>query len=219
MEPLRIFIGYDEEEKTSFHVLVHSILRNARYPISITPLIRKQLSQFHPRPRGPLESTDFSITRFLVPYLSSYYGYSIYMDCDMLCLRDITTIADEIIKQPDKDVLVCQHDYTPSTLLKMGGRMQTTYPRKNWSSFIVFNNDACRTLTFNYVNDAPALDLHRFVWANSIGSLSLNWNWLVGEYPSNPSANILHYTLGLRGDEREWNTEFQMLNEVKVMEV
>jgi hypothetical protein len=98
--------------------------------------------------------------------------------------------------QEDRSVNVCQHDYTPKNKVKFLGHEQTVYPRKNWSSFMVFNNNMCRNLTPGYVNMAPALNLHRFVWADeNIGSLPLEWNWL-DEYPANPDARILHYTNG-----------------------
>ena len=93
------------------------------------------------------------------------------------------------------DVAVCQHDYTPKDALKATG-LQTIYPRKNWSSLMVFNNAACRALTPEYVNAASPADLHRFAWAHGVGSLPLDFNWLVGEYAPNPNARILHYTLG-----------------------
>jgi len=209
-DPLRIFIGYDSKEPIAFHVLSHSILRRASVPVAVVPLTQKSLRDLgvYTRERGPTESTEFSLTRFLVPYLSGYLGHSIFMDCDMLCLTDIGGIWDEIYKgmaeyevkrfSPNKAVLVCQHDYTPKTETKFLGQKQTTYPRKNWSSFMVFNNGRCKVLTPGYVNSASGLELHRFQWTKDedIGSLPLEWNWLVGEYSPNPSAKILHYTLG-----------------------
>ena len=92
----KIFIGYDPNEVVAYHVLAHSIIRRASAPVSITPLARPHMTKFFARERGPLDSTDFSISRFLVPYLSDYTGYSLYMDCDMLCLTDITSLWSEI---------------------------------------------------------------------------------------------------------------------------
>ena len=193
-----LYIGYDSREPTAYHVLSHSILQRASTPISITPLVRGQLKPFFERQRGPLESTDFSISRFLVPYLSGYQGYSVYMDCDMLCLADIKELWTFITSRHTV-VWVAQHEYTPKSEIKMQGQVQTPYPRKNWSSLMIFNNAQCRALTPDYVSTASGLDLHRFNWLKSdklIGSLPLEWNWLVGEYAINPGAKILHYTLG-----------------------
>jgi len=193
--PLRIFIGYDPREAVAYHVLAHSILTRASVPVSITPLARHALRWIHTRKRGPLESTDFSITRFLVPYLCQYEGDAIYMDCDMLCLTDITQVMDSA---NDESVLLCPHLYTPTTPRKFFDQPNIPYPRKNWSSLMVFNNARCRALTPEYVNTAPGLDLHRFLWLpdEEIGCLPLEWNWLVGEYEPNPLTKILHYTLG-----------------------
>lgn len=193
-----IFIGYDKDEPAAYHVLSHSLLRRATGPISITPLVRDHFPYFT-RTRGPLESTDFTFTRFLVPYLSGYQGYSLFMDCDMLCqvpINDIWQALNPI--KPDKALWVCPHDYIPKEGLKMQDQPQTYYPRKNWSSFMLFDNSECRVLTPDYVNTATGLQLHRFEWLQDeqIGFLPLEWNWLVGEYAANPKAKILHYTLG-----------------------
>jgi hypothetical protein len=195
---LRIFIGYDPRESVAFHVLSHSLLRRSSVPLSVSPLVRSQLNSVYTRARGPTESTEFSMTRFLVPALSGYQGWSIFMDCDMLCRADIAGLAAEIERQPDKAVLVCKHDYTPRTERKFLGHVQTKYTRKNWSSLMLFNNARCRSLTSDYVNTASGLELHRFAWIDdaSIGELSLDWNWLVGEYEYNPNARIVHFTIG-----------------------
>jgi len=194
----QVFIGYDPNETIAYHALAHSILRRASIPVSIAPLMRSQLGALYTRERGPTESTEFSLTRFLVPRLSDYQGWSMFIDCDMLCLADIADLAALARGAPDKAVLVCKHDYVPKTERKFLGQVQTKYPRKNWSSMMLFNNPRCRALTPDYVNTASGLDLHRFNWLkdDEIGDLPLEWNWLVGEYPHNPDAKIVHYTLG-----------------------
>lgn len=195
---LNIFIGYDSREPIAYHVLAHSIMRRASLPVSITPLILDQL-----RGRGSVfqtngtESTEFAFSRFLVPHLARGCDWQpIFMDCDMLCLADIAELFESV--EPSKLVSVCQHDYIPKAKTKFLGQAQTAYPRKNWSSLMVFNSMAQYTLTAHYVQAASGLDLHRLKWAKDeeIGSLPLEWNWLVGEYPPNPNAKILHYTNG-----------------------
>lgn len=195
---LRFFVGYDSREPLAFHVFSHSIARRASVPVSVAPVMLSQLGGLYRRARGPTESTEFSISRFLVPYLSNYEGWSVFADCDMLCLADVGMLEDEIEKNIDKAALVVKHDYTPSTKLKFLGQKQTVYPRKNWSSLMVLNNERCRRLTPDYIAAAPASDLHRFAWLKDeeIGELPLAWNWLVGEFAPNPSAKILHFTLG-----------------------
>lgn len=202
MTPLRIFIGYDSREPLALEVCAHSINHRSSGPVSITPLNVNHLKGLYTR--GPNGTTEFSLTRFLVPYLSDYRGVSIFMDCDMLVRCDIWDLAGDFMEpsngrqslMEDAAVWCCQHDYAPRKGLKATGA-QTTYPRKNWSSFMLFENAACRMLTPDYVNTASPADLHRMVWAEDrIGALPLDFNWLVGEYEPNPDARILHYTLG-----------------------
>ena len=195
---LDIFIGYDPRESVAYHTLAHSILRRSSMPISVAPLVQSQLKGMYRRPRGPTESTEFSLTRFLVPALSEYRGWSVFMDCDMLCRVDIAGLQEEMDRHADKAVLVCQHDYVPKTARKFLDQVQTKYPRKNWSSLMLFNNARCRALTADYVNSASGLELHRFAWLDDamIGALPLEWNWLVEEYPYKAAAKIVHYTLG-----------------------
>ena len=198
MSVLNVYIGYDPRESVAFYTLAHSILRRSSIPVSIAPLMQGQLKGLYRRERGPTESTEFSLTRFLVPALSEFRGWSIFMDCDMLCRADIAGLAREMERQPDKAVLVCQHDYVPKTQRKFLGHVQTKYPRKNWSSLMLFNNARCRALSADYVNSASGLDLHRFAWTDdaAIGALPLEWNWLVGEYDYHAGAKIVHYTIG-----------------------
>ena len=221
---LRIFVGWDSKEPIAFSVLTHSILARASIPISIIPLTLQSVGHTYTRKRGPMEATEFSMTRFLVPFLSNYEGHSVFMDCDMLCQVDIAELWLYILTNSDKAVLCCQHDYVPKGAEKFEGHIQTAYPRKNWSSMMVFNNALCRQLTPEKVNTQSGMWLHRFSWLdehsnmtddgracmcdslNSIGALPLEWNWLVGEYEPKLDAKILHYTLGgpWHGSERDW---------------
>ena len=161
---LNVFIGYDPKESVAFYTLAHSILRRASIPVAIVPLMRSQLGGLYTRERGPTESTEFSLTRFLVPALSNYRGWSVFLDCDMLCRVDIAELAAERERQADKAVLVCKHEYVPKTERKFLGQVQTKYPRKNWSSLMLFNNERCGALSAEYVNATDGLELHRFAW-------------------------------------------------------
>ncbi len=196
---LNLFIGFDKAETVAYHVLAQSILSRASIPITICPLNRDNLKGIYTRERGPLESTDFSMSRFLAPYLSNYEGWSVFMDCDMLCLADIAELMALI--KPEKNhaqsVYCVQHSYTPRTATKFLGQAQTQYPMKNWSSLMVFNNSKCRDLTPDVVNSQSGLFLHQFQWADGIGSIPLEWNWLIDEYQGIPeSPKMLHFTNG-----------------------
>jgi hypothetical protein len=192
---IKIFIGYDKRETIAYHTLVQSIIENSSQPISITPLKLSHLSFIYNR-EDLKGTTEFSLTRFLVPYLSSYEGYSIFMDCDMICNIDIGEVINMVQKEPVCSVYVCKHQYESKFSNKATGKNEN-YPRKNWSSFMVFNNSLCLNLTPEYVNSATPSDLHRLIWAyENIGNLPLDYNWLVGEYENIHNPKILHYTLG-----------------------
>lgn len=222
MKAFRVFIGYDEKEAVAYHVLSHSIQRHASGPISITPVMRSQVQSLYTRPRGPLESTDFSMTRFLVPYISNYEGHSLFLDCDMLCQADIGELFLYGLAYPDKAVQVVQHEYMPKATKKFLNQPQTPYARKNWSSVILFNNALCRNLTPDYVNTATGLNLHQFAWVDDahIGALPMEWNHLVGEYEPNVKAKLLHYTNGTPcfaayaqcEHAERWHSEFQRMS-------
>jgi len=218
---LQVYIGFDPRESIAFYTLAHSIFSRSSIPVSIAALMRRHLSGMYTRARGPTESTEFSLTRFLVPALSGYQGWSLYMDCDMLCRTDIAQLATELGQHADKAVLVCKHDYVPKSERKFLNQLQTRYERKNWSSLMLFNNERCRALRPEYVNSASGLDLHRFAWMRDedIGSLPLEWNWLVSEYPYRADAKIVHFTRGgpYFDDYRdcdyagEWFAEFESM--------
>lgn len=206
--PLHIFIGYDSREVSAFHVLADSLMRHSSRQLAIHPLYRPALvaSGLYTRARGPHESTEFSLTRFLVPYLSYYAGISLFLDCDILCQGDVAQVFAFAEHDPFKSCFVVKHDYTPRTQQKMDGQVQTAYAKKNWSSVLLFQNSLCHALTVDYVNRASGLALHQFAWTRDehVGSLPMEWNWLVGEYPENPDAAMLHYTLG-----GPWFTQYQ----------
>ena len=197
---LNVVIGYDPHEAVAYHVLAHSIMRHASRPVSITPLYMPKLRSagFYNRVRGPTESTEFSISRFLTPYVTGFKGPSIFLDCDMLVRSDICELAEVALANAANDVLVVKHDYTPSTDTKFLNQPQSTYPCKNWSSVMVFNSwrMAVQKLCPKFIDNADPSVLHQFKWANAVGELDPDWNHLVGEYAENPDAKLVHWTLG-----------------------
>jgi hypothetical protein len=194
---LDIYIGFDRNEIVSYHVLCQSILEKSSRPVRFTPLNLRNLSSCFSRDRNALQSTEFSFSRFLVPYLSGYAGWSLFLDCDMLAMTDFSELFD--LADPTKAVMVCKHDYQPKEDSKFLGQVQTKYEKKNWSSVMLFNNEKCKALTPDYVNSASGLELHQFKWLGDdalIGEIPLEWNWLVGEYPKKQEVKNIHYTIG-----------------------
>ncbi|MGA1680366.1 MAG: glycosyltransferase, partial [Ilumatobacteraceae bacterium] len=192
---IRVFIGYDENESVAYHVLSHSILRHASQPVSITPLVKQHMGNFYARERSPIESTDFSFTRFLVPYLSGYSGWSIFMDCDMLMTTDIAELW--ALRDEQYAVMCVKHDYVARDDVKFLGATQTKYEKKNWSSVMMFNNASCTALTPKVVAEESGLFLHQYKWLGSddqIGALPTTWNYLVGEMTMSRTPKLIHYT-------------------------
>jgi hypothetical protein len=196
-EMIRVSIGYDAREAVAFSVLAHSIHARASAPVSIAPLMLSQLCGVLTRERHSLQSTDFSFSRFLTPYLSGYCGWSIFMDCDMLMLEDVAKLW--ALRDDRYALMVVKHDHVPRETVKFLGEPQSRYEMKNWSSVMLFNNASCKALTPEYVNTASGLDLHQFKWLASndlIGALPDRWNHLVGYNPPRRDAALVHYTVG-----------------------
>ena len=194
---INVFIGYDPREAVAYSVLAYSIQARASQPVSITPLMLAQLKGILTRERHPLQSTDFSFSRFLTPYLSGYEGWSVYADCDMLMLDDIVNLWK--LRDERYAVMAVKHNHVPKETVKHLDEPQTKYEKKNWSSLILFNNARCRALTPDYVNKASGLDLHQFKWLGNddlIGALPDHWNHLVGYNPPRKDAALVHFTLG-----------------------
>lgn len=199
MRTLRIFIGYDPKETVAFHTLAESILDKSSIPVSITPLNLKNLGGIYRRNYDTRQSNEFSFSRFLVPYLCEYEGNALFMDCDMLLTADIAELLEVV--ERSKPVSVVKHDYTSAVTVKYLGNKQYNYPRKNWSSFIFWNcgHVKNKVLTPEYIAEADAATLHRFLWLddNEVGEIPRDWNWLVGEYETpTPDLKVLHWTLG-----------------------
>jgi len=194
---IKVFIGYDPREAVAYSVLAHSIHARASAPVAITPLMLSELKGILTRERHPLQSTDFSFSRFLTSFLSDYAGWSIFMDCDMLVLDDVARLY--ALRDERYAVMVVKHDHVPKEARKFLDQPQTAYQKKNWSSVMLFNNARCRALTPEYVNTASGLELHQFKWlANDelIGEIPACWNHLVGYHPPRRDAALVHYTLG-----------------------
>ena len=194
---INVFIGYDNKERVAYNVLSHSIIQNSTKPVAITPIALNNLKDDFVRERNNLSSTEFSFSRFMIPHLMNYQGWALFMDCDMLMFEDISELWR--MRDDSKAIQVCKHDYTPKEETKFLGQVQTKYPKKNWSSFMLMNCKKCTTLTPDYVNKASGLELHQFKWLEGdhlIGDLPLEWNWLVGEYEHKDDVKNVHYTKG-----------------------
>lgn len=210
---ITLCVGYDPRESAVFHVLSQSVLNNASVPISIVPLHSPLLGNFDGQQDG---TNAFIYSRFLVPELMSFNGWAIYCDSDMLFLADPKILWD--MRDDSKAVMVCKHEYKTRARRKaIGTAIESNnedYPRKNWSSMILWNcgHPANRLLRRNFVAEVGGRTLHRFEWLNDdlIGEIPKEWNWLVGEYDFNLGAKLVHYTLGSPGFEHYKNCDYSV---------
>ena len=202
MNNLNIYVGYDSKEDIAYRVCKYSILKRSKSNIKIRSLKLYELvaKNLYKRDIDPLASTEFTYSRFLVPALNNYSGWAIFCDCDFIFFEDISNILIDI--DQSKAVYCVQHDYTPKEKHKMDGQKQTIYPRKNWSSFILFNcsHPSNKKLSIDLVNSETGSFLHQFKWLedDEIGSLDERWNWLEGwtSKHSDKKPYAVHYTRG-----------------------
>lgn len=196
MKPIPVFVGYDPREAIAYHVCCNSIIRNATAPVAIVPVALNLFSEYQETHTDG--SNHFIYTRFLVPWLMGWSGRAIFIDGDMIVRGDIVELYHSL--PLSMDVAVVKHDYQTRQTEKYMGAKNENYPRKNWSSVIVWNCNSFpnRQLTPEFVMKSSGAFLHRFSWLNDdrIHALPPEWNWLPDEYGANADAKLLHYTLG-----------------------
>jgi hypothetical protein len=201
-DPFRIYIGWDKREPEAYEVAKFSLTRRASVPVLVTPIKLDDLRArgLYRREEDPLASTEFTYSRFLTPALAGYQGWALFCDCDFLWLGDVAGLLD--YTGTSKAVYCVQHDYQPTEKTKMDGAVQTLYPRKNWSSLMLFNceHPAVRGLTAETVNRENGAYLHRMQWVaeGDIGALPEEWNWLEGwnKRPAQGTPKAVHFTRG-----------------------
>jgi len=196
MTPVPIFIGYDPREAIAYHTCVNSIIRHASQPVAIVPIALNLFRDY--KETHTDGSNHFIYTRFLVPHLMGFKGWAIFIDGDMILRDDIIKLWN--LQEIDKDVMVVKHNYQTRMPVKYLGAKNENYPRKNWSSVILWNCNSFpnRQLTPEFVQKSSGSFLHRFSWLadDRIGELPPEWNWLPDEYGVNTDSKLLHYTLG-----------------------
>ena len=199
---LKVYMGWDSREEIAYEVARKTLLENASIDVEIHPIRLPDLVEkgVYNREIDPLASTEFTYSRFLTPHLAGFEGWALFCDCDFMFFSDAAELLN--YRDPSKAVYCVQHDYTPKNATKMDGQAQTLYPRKNWSSFMLFNcgHPSTRQLTVEAVNRESGAYLHRMQWAadDEIGELPTEWNWLEGwnEKPVSGFPHAVHYTSG-----------------------
>ena len=225
METITLYVGYDPREAAVFTAFNQSVIQHTSVPVAICPLHQKSL-EFDGQQDG---TNAFIYSRYLVPYLQGYKGWAIFADGDMILREDLKDLWD--LRDESKAVQVVKHNYkTGSPRKYVGSPIENNnidYPRKNWSSVILWNcaHPANKILTKRYVSEAGGAVLHRFNWLNDedIGGLPLEWNHLVREYKPNPDAKLVHFTLGAPGfnryarDEHSWEWNAHLIDAINMV--
>lgn len=195
-EKINIVVGFDQREAIAYHTFTQSIIEKSSLPVCFIPLAVNTLKGYTETHKD--RSNDFIYSRFLTPYLNNFEGWAVFADGDMICQSDIKELWD--LRDKSKALLVVKHDYVTKANRKYLGNINENYPRKNWSSLILWNcaHPKHRILTPDFIAQQTGQFLHRFSWLDNsdIGDLPKEWNWLAIEYPINNSAKIIHYTLG-----------------------
>ena len=193
---ITLIVGFDQRESVAYHVFCQSVIDNATSPIKFLPLAENTLQDY--KEVHVDGSNKFIYSRFLTPHLMGFSGWAIFADGDMVCQADISELW--ALRDESKAVQVIKHRYRTKASKKYLGNKNEDYPRKNWSSVILWNcgHPENKVLTPTFIQSQPGSYLHRFAWLGDdlIGELPTEWNWLAIEYPENPSAKLIHYTLG-----------------------
>ena len=204
---IKIVVGFDQREAIAYHTFSQSVLEKSSLPVLFLPLSMNTLKGYKETHND--KSNDFVYSRFLTPYLHNFEGWAIFADGDMVCQSDIKELWD--LRDKTKALQVVMHDYKTKFNQKYLGNTNENYPRKNWSSLILWNcsHPKHKVLTPDFISNQTGKYLHRFSWLDDedIGELPIDWNWLAIEYPNNPKAKIIHYTLGTPCFKDYRNTE------------
>ena len=195
-EIVDIVVGFDQRESVAYHTFTQSVIENSTVPVRFLPLSISSLSNYKEVHKDG--SNEFIYSRFLVPYMMNFKGWAIYADGDMVCLEDIKKLWN--LRDNKYAVQVVKHDYKTKITEKYWGNKNEDYPRKNWSSLILWNceHEAHKILTPDFIQNQSGAFLHRFSWIKDeeIGSIDKEWNWLAMEYEEKESINLIHYTIG-----------------------
>lgn len=210
MSVLKVYLGLDSREPEAYVVAESSLLRRASIPVCVTPLNAQRLAengllrrptdlrgQRYDIPSNAPASTEFAISRFLVPFLAQS-GWALFADSDVVFLEDIAELVK--LADPKYAVMCVKHDFDNLSGTKMDGQAQVGYPKKLWSSFMLVNTEHAgnKRLSLVDVQERPGRYLHAFEWLHDseIGGLPPQWNWLVGMTPKPDRPCVAHFTNG-----------------------
>lgn len=224
METITLYVGYDPREAAVFTAFNQSVIQHTTVPVAICPLHQKSL-EFDGQQDG---TNAFIYSRYLIPYLQGFEGWAMFCDGDMILRDDLKKLWD--LRDDSCAVQVVKHNYKTREARKYIGspieNKNIDYPRKNWSSVVLFNcgHPSNKVLTKEFVGEAGGAILHRFGWLQDeeIGNLPKEWNHLVREQDYDPDAKLVHFTLGAPGfqhymrDDYAWEWNAHILDSIRM---
>ena len=198
---MKIYIGYDSKISIASKVCEHSLRHHSEdLDIELLKLTKLKKKKLYWRPYKN-QSTEFTYSRFLIPYLQNYKGWALYCDNDFLFLKDVKELMS--LQNNSKAILCVNHEYKPKDKTKMGNKKQINFSKKNWSSLMLINcgHPSMKNLDLSTVSEASGRYLHQFQWLDDdeIGSIPHSWNWLVNWYRTDKGdghPEALHFTEG-----------------------
>lgn len=167
---MRVFIGVDPRQPLGYNVLQHSIHRHAKGRVIVEPL------WLHKLPIKRRSLTEFTFSRYLVPWLCGYEGVGVFMDADIVVMGDIA----DLFAQADG---------------KSAVQVMQEQPKFEWPSVMLFNNQHCRNLTPEWIDDL-ANKPQALEWG-TVGTFTPEWNHCVNKVPYVEGAKLYHYTEGV----------------------
>lgn len=174
MTPLPVFIGFDHRQPLAYTVARASVERHAKRPVAVQPLRIDWL------PIKRVGLTEFTFSRYLVPWLCQFKGPAVFMDADIVVRADVHDLVAAV--DPAMAVSVAKH-----------------VARFEWPSVMVFrcDNTRCWALIPEYI-DAPENQPQTLEWAgNRLGDLPREWNFCVGYEEPYDTPKLIHFTAGI----------------------
>jgi len=208
-KPVNIYLGYDSNHSEVFEVAEKSIHDSIEaiksggvayeffndYKVEVKKLDINAISEYTREYAN--QSTEFTYSRFLIPYLENYQGFSFFIDDDYIWKHNPMSLF--YFLDPDHAVACVQYDFDTHEETKMNGEKNVSYPKKLWSSMMIFNNghEDCRKLTPEAVNTWTGKQLHQFEWTDQISKIPHNKICTEGYDKSfNETHHAIHYTRG-----------------------
>ena len=208
-KPLTIYIGFDSNMNDLEDICKFSILKSIKESLGrgkwnnyleFTPEIKfldiAKLSEYNREYAN--QSTEFTYSRFLIPYLENYEGFSLFVDNDFIFTKTPLSMFNYL--NPDDAVACIKYPHYEHDATKFDGEVNIDYPCKLWSSMMFFNNgqEDCKKLTPEVVNTWTGKQLHQFEWTDKISEIPQKYIFVEGY--DNPEEKWdytgIHYTRG-----------------------